>query len=317
VDERSKPRSIGSDELSDPPHAVGTVELPEPYNPNNRAFQHQVGESLRRARISRHGAPVEKASPVDDALVAAEAHPVADCPDREAHVRSAVQAERVARELADLQRQVQGRTGSLARRFDRVLRLLEAWGYLEGWTLTASGVVLARTYHEADLLVAEAMTSGLLDDLDIPTLAALVSCFTYEHRGRDRPPEPRFPSEVVRKRFLELRGIANELTADEETAGLPTTRHPDAGFVHLAHAWAAGDALAAVLEDEELSGGDFVRNVKQLIDLLRGIGDVAPVAATATRARQAADALHRGVVTASSAIEVDEGGGEAVADLEG
>ena len=54
-----------------------------------------------------------------------------------------------------------------------------------------------------------------------------------------------------------------------------------------------------MLEDEELSGGDFVRNVKQLIDLLRGIGDAAPEAATAARARQAAEALQRGVVTAT------------------
>ena len=317
VDERSKPRTIGADDLSEPPHAVGSVELPEPYNPNNRAFQHQVGEALRRARISRHGVEVEDREVEDEAFLAAEAHPVADCPDRDAHVRSAVQAERVARELEDLSRQVQGRTGSLARQFDRVLRLLEAWGYLEGWTLTESGEVLARTYHESDLLVAEAMTSGVLDDLDVPSIAALVSCLTYEHRGRDRPPEPRFPSSTVRTRFMELRRIAEDLAADEETAGLSATRPPDAGFAHLAHAWAAGDGLAAVLEDEELSGGDFVRNVKQLIDLLRGIGDVAPNPATAARARQAADALHRGVVIASSTVEVDETGGESVADLEG
>jgi ATP-dependent RNA helicase HelY len=321
VDERSKPRTIGADELSEPPRAVGTIELPEPYNPNNRAFQHQVGEALRRSRTSRRGHRDDEADDVarDEALIAAESHPVADCPDRDAHVRSSVQAERVARELEDLQRQVQGRTGSLARRFDRVLRLLEAWGYLDGWALTASGEVLARTYHESDLLVAEAMTTGLLDDLDVPTLAALVSCFTFEHRGRDRPPEPQFPSSTVRTRFLELRRIAEDLAADEETAGLAATRPPEAGFVHLAHAWADGKGLAAVLEDEELSGGDFVRNVKQLIDLLRGIGDVAPVPATAARARQAADALHRGVVTASSTVEVEDsgGGGESVADLEG
>jgi ATP-dependent RNA helicase HelY len=319
VDERSKPRTIGADELSEPPRAVGTVALPEPYNPHNRAFQQRVGDALRRSRTTAPGADDTADEVRDDAFLAAEAHPVADCPDREAHLRSAVQAERVARELDDLQRQVQGRTGSLARRFDRVLRLLEAWGYLDGWSLTASGDVLARTYHESDLLVAEAMTTGLLDDLDVPTLAALVSCFTYEHRGRDRPPDPRFPSSTVRTRFLELRRLAEELAADEETAGLPATRPPDAGFVHLAHAWAAGEGLASVLQDEDLSGGDFVRNVKQLIDLLRGIGDVAPVPATAARARQAADALHRGVVTASSTVEVEDtgGGGESVADLEG
>jgi ATP-dependent RNA helicase HelY len=320
VDERSRPRTIGADELHEPPRAVGSVELPEPYNPNNRAFQHQVGEALRRARLTRRGLSiddVEEAEPVDADDRAADDHPVAACPDREAHVRSAVQAERVARELQDLERQVQGRTGSLARRFDRVLRLLEAWGYLDGWSLTESGEVLARTYHESDLLVAEAMTSGLLDDLDVPSLAAVVSCLTFEHRGRERPPEPRFPSSTVRTRFTELRRLADDLAADEETAGLPATRPPDAGFVHLAHAWAAGEGLADLLEDEELSGGDFVRNVKQLIDLLRGIGDAAPSAPTAARARQAADALHRGVVTASSTIEVGDTGGEPVDDPQG
>src|SRR5690606_25554791 len=99
--------------------------------------------------------------PPDQTWTAAETHPVADCPDRDAHLRALVQSERVARELSDLRRQVRGRSESLARRFDRVLRLLEAWGYLDGWSLTPAGEVLARTYHEADLLVAEAMNSGV------------------------------------------------------------------------------------------------------------------------------------------------------------
>jgi ATP-dependent RNA helicase HelY len=325
IDERSVPRNVAAHDLDEPPHAVGQIELPVPYNPNHRGFQQQVAAALRRHRMPPAKRPRgERAgrvpAPADAALTAAMAHPVADCPDRDVHLRALVQAERVARELADLQKQVRGRTESLARRFDRVLRLLETWGYLEGWALTPSGEVLARTYHEADLLVAEAMTSGLLDDLDAPTLAALVSCFTYEHRGRERPPEPRFPSSTVRERYRELLRIAGRLNEDEEEAGLPATRLPDAGFVHLAHAWAAGEPLAELLEDELLSGGDFVRNIRTLIDLLRGIGDVAPVPATAARARQAAEALHRGVVSASSALEVPqeaEGGEGADADPTG
>src|SRR5690606_10893910 len=121
-------------------------------------------------------------------------------------------------ELGDMRREVRTRTESLARRFDRVLRLLEAWGYLEGWALTRRGEVLARTYHESDLLVAEAMSTGLLDGLDPAALAGLVSCFTYEHRGPNPPAAPWFPSRAVRARWAELERLADELRADEEAA---------------------------------------------------------------------------------------------------
>jgi ATP-dependent RNA helicase HelY len=72
------------------------------------------------------------------------------------------------------------------------------------------------------------------------------------------------------------------------------------------YAWASGDDLTDILEDEEMTGGDFVRNVKQVIDLLRQIADVAPDPETAATARAAADACRRGVVAASSIVTVPE-----------
>jgi len=56
-----------------------------------------------------------------------------------------------------------------------------------------------------------------------------------------------------------------------------------------------------VLERAELAPGDFVRNAKQLIDLLRQLAVVAPDPATAATAHAAATALQRGVVAASAA----------------
>ncbi len=294
------PVSLGVDDMAEPPQRRGRLDVPRPYQPNNRAFQHKVADELRAARLgpapTRSGRDDGERTPVED-------HPVHACPDRDRHVRAHAQMERAQRELSDMRREVRSRTGSLARRFDRVLRLLEAWGYLDGWALTERGQVLASTYHEADLLVAEAMTAGLLDGLDPASLAGLVSCFTYEHRGPGTPEAPWFPSRLVRTRWNELDRLADELRADEEAAGLPPTRPPDPGFVALAHAWAAGEPLGEVLGDEELSGGDFVRNVKTLIDLVRQVGDVAPDPATARTARQAADALHRGVVSISSTLD--------------
>jgi ATP-dependent RNA helicase HelY len=227
------------------------------------------------------------------------------CPDRATHLTAMARADRIGREVEELTRSVKGRTESLARRFDRVLRLLEAWGYLDGWSLTERGHTLGSLYHECDLIVAECVHEGVFDALDPAALAGLASVFGYEHRSPNPPPAPWFPSPAVRKRHADIESMVRELHADEEAAGLPLTREPDPTFLAIAHAWAAGEDLGDVLEDEDITAGDFVRVVKQVTDLLRQIGDVALVAATASAARAAADALHRGVVAASSALPVD------------
>ncbi len=298
--------TLGADDVADPPVRLGRVDMPVPYAPNNRAFQHKLADEVRRARLTpkptRSDAPAGVSERVPAPAPLAD-HPVHDCPDRDRHLRALGQLDRARRELSDMRREVRSRTESLARRFDRVLRLLEAWGYLDGWALTPRGEVLARTYHESDLLVAEAMASGLLDGLDPAALAGLVSCFTYEQRGPGPAPPPWFPSRLVRGRWGELERLADQLRADEEAAGLPATRPPDPGFLALAHAWAAGEPLGEVLGDEDVSGGDFVRNIKTLIDLVRQIGEVAPNPDTARAARQAAEALHRGVVSISSTLD--------------
>jgi ATP-dependent RNA helicase HelY len=317
IDSNGEPLTLGAGDMVVPPDRIGRLEVPQPYQPNNRGFQHKVADELRR--MGRDD--VEALATADDAgaedrePTAVEAHPVHACPDRERHARAWAQAERARQSLTDMRREVRSRSGSLARHFDRVLRLMEAWGYLEGWSLTPRGDVLARTYHENDLLVAEAITSGLLDGLDPAALAGLLSCFTYEHRGPDEPEPPWFPSRQVRSRWHELERLGAELRDDEEAAGLQPTRPPDPGFAALAHAWAAGEPLGEVLGDEEVSGGDFVRNVKTLIDLVRQVGDIAPDPATARAARQAAEGLHRGVVSISATLDEvtgadadDEGG---------
>ncbi len=319
VDERAKMLTVGLADLDEAPERLGRIELPVPFSPNNRAFQQQVARDLRRSRFGPR--PPRRAGRGDDdpeaaaAASAVAASPVHTCPDREDHLRTAARAERARAEVGDLDRSVRSRSESLARRFDRVLRLLEAWGYLDGWTLTDKGTRLRRIYHECDLLVAESIEAGTFDGLDAASMAALASCFTYEHRSSTPPPAPWFPSLEVRSRFGRVDELLAELHADERDAGLTLTRAPDAGFMALAHAWASGNRLDDVLGDDELSGGDFVRNCKQLIDLLRQLGDGAAPPATATVARRAAEDLYRGVVAAASALgRTDDVDDEPVAD---
>lgn len=66
--------------------------------------------------------------------------------------------------------------------------------------------------------------------------------------------------------------------------------------------WASGMDLSEVLEDDLLTGGDFVRNIRQVIDLTQQIADVATNLETARVAAAAVEACLRGVISDSAAI---------------
>ena len=294
---------VSARDLVAPPPTVGRIDLPAPYDPSSTRFLREAAAALRRLALPDVPAPDGRRRGRRIPAEAGIEHPVAHCPDAAAHVRAAERADRLRADAQRLERRIRGRAESLARQFDRVLRILTEWGYVDGWALSDAGERLARIYHEADLLVAEALREGLFDDLDAPSVAGLASVFTFETRGPGGAPSPRLPTAVLRDRCQRVEALAAELNRAEEEAGLPATRLPDPGFAALAHAWAAGRPLHEVVSDEGMSGGDFVRNVKQLIDLLRQLSQTAPAAATAAAASEAADALFRGVVSASSVVE--------------
>ena len=287
-------------DFDEPPRALGRIELPADYAPNRHDFQKEVVHRLELATLAPHSKKARRAT--EPGLVAH--HAVEDDPELQDRLKAAVQAERVAREVEELRTRVRTRSQSVARDFDRVLRVLENWGYVDGWSLTDAGKILARTFHECDLLIVECLRQGLLDDLEPAALAGLVSVFVYEHRSPDPAPTAWFPSPTARKRWQRIAEISYELEEIEEEAGLAVHRPPDPTFVAVAFAWAAGEGFAEVVEAEELTGGDFVRTMKQLIDVLRQLALVAPEKATRRSAEAAADQLFRGVVAASSAVEI-------------
>ena len=263
----------------------------------------QAAEQARRdGRGHRHDDEPSQHLAARDAVAH---HPVAGCPQLQTHLKSVVALHKLDRETRRLERRVRARSESLARQFDRVLGVLDALGYVDGWSLTDAGELLCRIYSETDLLVAHALSNGLLQDFTPGELAAFMSCFTYEHRGPDHQavPPPVWPTSRVSQRYRDLNRLWRELHAHEADAGLPETRAPDPGLADSMHAWATGDSLADILDDDDdLTGGDFVRCVKQVVDLLRQLADAAPDPETRATAAAAAAACFRGVIAASSVV---------------
>jgi ATP-dependent RNA helicase HelY len=285
---------------------VASIDLPRPFAPRSQSFQRATAETLRRLEIADVEQPVDMDGDVEALKAAIAAHPVHEAPGADAALRAAWQADRIARDIARLERKVSSRNESLARQFDRVLGVLRTWGYVDDWELTDAGRLLTRLNSEGELIVAESVRAGHLDGIDAATMAAIVSCFTFQRRGPDSNeplPPRRWPNKEVAKRSRAVESVWRDLHVAEREGRLPETRRPDPGFTAAIYSWVKGEDLADVLEDEEMTGGDFVRNVKQTIDLLRQIGDVVPNPATAATARSAADLCLRGVIAASSIVK--------------
>jgi ATP-dependent RNA helicase HelY len=299
-------KRLAAAELTAPVAALARVRLPRAFNARSPQSRRDLVSNLRNLRLDeRAGQPARgRSAAADDAEIARlraaiRQHPCHGCADREDHARWAERYDRLRRDTEALEQRMSGRTGTLGRMFDRVCQVLTGLGYLEGDRVTDAGRSLARLYSDADLLVAESVRDGAWDELAPGELASVVSALVYEAR-RDDDPAPRLPSGRVREALADLTRRRDRLHGEETAAGLDLLRQTDPGFAWAAWRWASGHPLDAVLRDGTMAPGDFVRWVKQLIDLLDQISVAAPESSPVRRtARQAVDVLRRGVVAYS------------------
>ena len=232
-------------------------------------------------------------------------HPCHGCSDREQHARWAERFHRVERQIRDLERRVAGRTNSIAKRFDRVCEVLADLGYLtasgDAAEVTEPGRMLMRLYTESDLLAAQSLRDGTWNELTPSELAAVCSAVVYEARSLEDEAPVALPTAGIRQAVSRLRSLYGELHELEARHGLDITRLPDAGLADATYRWAQGAGLLEVLLHSDITAGDFVRWMRQVIDLLGQLAqaDESPVR---QQAIAAADLVNRGVVAYSSAV---------------
>jgi ATP-dependent RNA helicase HelY len=280
------------------------LRIPRSFNPKAATSRRDLAATLRAKVPPRPNGGRRARSPSttgdDEELLRLRrrlrAHPCHGCADREEHARWAERWLRLRRETEQLQRRVESRTNTIARQFDRVCAVLESMSYLRGDEVTPAGRRLARLYTELDLLAAEALREGLWDDLDPAELAACLSALSYESRQPDDAVAPPLPPGRVPEVLGEMVRLWGDLDALEKDHSLDFLREPDLGFANVAWRWANGDQLESVLTEADLTAGDFVRAMRQLLDLLDQVADAAGDTPLRGTARHTAAALRRGVV---------------------
>jgi ATP-dependent RNA helicase HelY len=292
---------LSARDFDDPPVSLTRIPLPRSGTVRSARYRRDVAARLvaldvrpaRRthravdAQVEREAARLERQ---------AEQHPCHGCPDRPTHERWAIRASQLESQIEGIERRIRTRTETLARQFDRVLGVLEELGYVRDFSILPKGQLLARIYGEGDILVSEALGEGLLDGLSPAEAAAIVSTVVYESRER----VPRGPSEMPTAasddRYRRLIRTWQRVRRAEDAHHVELCRELDPGFATAVFHWAEGKPLDAVLAETGMAAGDFVRNCKQLLDLLRQISDVAG-GDTAVLVRAASEAVNRGVVS--------------------
>ncbi|MDR1807764.1 MAG: DEAD/DEAH box helicase [Propionibacteriaceae bacterium] len=204
-----------------------------------------------------------------------------------------------------------GRSHVLVDRFDRICGVLEALGYLERseggpdgapgrLVVTPAGQMLARIYGEQDLVVAEAVRAGVFAGLTSPQLAAVFSTLVYEARAFDRRPLTRLPDRASDRALAALRRTVRDVALVERDFRLDPRPPLDIGFADAAYRWADGATLGEVLEVTGTTAGDFVRWIRQTMDLAGQIADADKTGPLAQPCRTLVQALRRGVVEVSA-----------------
>ena len=294
---------LGPRELDEVPAVLGRVDLPNRGQPRQRDYRNALASRLRRIDpAAADGAPEDDpATAADREAIAAlrqslRDHPCHDCPDRHEHAQWQHRADDVGDRAESLRARIDRATGSLVRHLHRILEVLLALGYVDDTpSPTDAGLVLAGLYTEADLLLAELVRRGDLDDLDAGEVAGLCAYLLYEPRGGDPTEHAWIPTGRLADRLDVVDDLAEDLRAREQRAGLSPMGDLDAGFVAAAYRWTRGRDLDDALDGLDMTGGDFVRNVKRVADL---VGQLQHVTSGDLReaCRDAVDGLRRGIV---------------------
>lgn len=300
-DRRERPFRLMPADLDRLPEIVGRIKLPRTGRPHSPKYRREVSDALLALDVAPvkdtldiHGDRRLEAAEQQAQAVEREAaqHACAACPDRAKHEEYARRALQLENQIERAEGKMRSRTETLGRKFDRVLAVLEELGYVKDFACTDRGAMLTRIYGEGDLLVAEAISDGLFDGLDGPGMAAVASTVVYQSRERT-PRLGRMPTQETATAAKGLLRAWGRINRAEQGQQVELCREMDIGFAETIHAWALGGDLEDVLRDAGMTPGDFVRNCKLLLDVLRQIEDVAP---GRTAARAARACIDRGVV---------------------
>jgi len=191
--------------------------------------------------------------------------------------------------------------------FCRVVAVLERFGAAQDGKLLAKGQLIAGFRHDNELLVAEMVDRGILEDTTLAEAAALCSCLIEESRSGDSTVARLFLKKrpKLKRKLQDLESVAHAVLDVQRHHHLPMPVGVSTGFMPSVFRWASGEDDWSGIVEESFGGheGDLIRALRRLIDLLRQLGEAPEVPqALAALLGRAARVVDRGIVLESALI---------------
>ena len=191
--------------------------------------------------------------------------------------------------------------------FCRVVAVLERFGAVQDGKLLAKGQLIAGFRHDNELLVAEMVDRGILEDTTLAEAAALCSCLIEESRSGDSTVARLFLKKrpKLKRKLQDLESVAHAVLDVQRHHQLPMPVGVSTGFMPSVFRWASGEDDWSGIVEESFGGheGDLIRALRRLIDLLRQLGEAPEVPqALAGLLGRAARVVDRGIVLESALI---------------
>ncbi len=285
------------------PEVYDYVRIPRGFNPRDKiARKRLIAQVRKRPFVSIQRTDLDKSeiAILGDKL---KIHPFHDLTDKDIKLTKCSKLIRLENDLSKLELKISSRTSSLARQFRQICNMLEHLGYISAdELLTDKGENLSNIYAECDLLLAECLSLGVLENLTTNELAAVLSVFIYESRNSSDEKTFTLPTRNTKQAVIRVENILASIRELEGSRNIQLTRSIDAGFANAIHDWLIKERLDVILLDSDLVPGDFVRWVKQLIDLCNQISNCNIPDSLRKQVKEVKKAATYGIVSASDSL---------------
>ena len=191
--------------------------------------------------------------------------------------------------------------------FLHVVEVLERFGAVQDGKLLPKGRLVAGLRHDNELLVAEMIDHGVLEDTTLAEAATICSCLIEESRSGDGAVARLFLKKrpKLKRKLQELGALAETVEEAQRKRHLGMPVGVSSGFMPSVFRWASGEDDWAAIVEESFGGheGDLIRAMRRLIDVLRQLAESPEVpAGLGALLGKAARVIDRGIVLESALI---------------